>query len=83
MRVQNSWYCVKLPGPKQLEQKISWQNARLHESEFFKHEPWTTQPDLGRRLGVPTLVDKLSTLLSDHISKTSVVMIIHVRRIKN
>ena len=76
MRVQNSWYCVKLPGPEQLRQRISWKEARQHESEFFQKEPWASQSDLVYRLGVPQLVAKLSVLLSDHVSRTSVTMII-------
>lgn len=78
MRVQNSWYCVKLRGPDQLRERIPLQEARRHESEFFRNEPWTSQIDLGHRLGVPKLVDRLSTLLSDHISKTSVTVVICV-----
>lgn len=70
MRVQNSWYCVKLPGPEQLRQKISWRDARLHENEFFLHGPWASQADLLHRLGVPKLVERLGTLLSEHVQRT-------------
>ena len=83
MRVQNSWYCVKLPGPEELRRKISWREARSHESELFSKDPWTRQPDLEHRLGVPALVERLSTLLSEHVSKTSVIAIICVRKFTN
>ena len=74
MRVQNAWYCVKLPGPEQLRNKISWEEGRVHERELFQHEPWASQVDLTDRFGVPALVERLSTLLSDHVARTSVIV---------
>jgi hypothetical protein len=70
MRVQNTWYCVKLPGPDQLRQKITWQDARLHETKFFLREPWASQTDLLPHLGVPKLVERLGSLLSEHVQRT-------------
>ncbi|KIJ25994.1 hypothetical protein M422DRAFT_192801, partial [Sphaerobolus stellatus SS14] len=69
-RLANGWFCVRQPDPKELKQKITWEEARLREVLFFSHqEPWKSLPDRHcRRLGSMNLIRFLSRLLSKMIA---------------
>ncbi|KAF8281533.1 hypothetical protein DL93DRAFT_2146926 [Clavulina sp. PMI_390] len=75
MHVENGWYCVKLPGPEQLRQNITWEAAREHEANFFRNPPWANQLTLRDRYGVPSLTQQLSFLLSELIAEKQVTQI--------
>ncbi|KAH7929544.1 hypothetical protein BV22DRAFT_1102356 [Leucogyrophana mollusca] len=67
----NGWYCVKQPGSQTLERGISWDEARREETEFFSStEPWSSlAPAYQKKLCTSNLTDRLSTILSELISK--------------
>ncbi|KAG8891849.1 hypothetical protein FRC01_014486, partial [Tulasnella sp. 417] len=69
--LMHGWYCVKQRDMAQLQEGISWEEARSYETEFFQTmAPWA---DLNRverqRLGSQKLADRLGTILSDLVSK--------------
>ncbi|KAI5117953.1 hypothetical protein M0805_004718 [Coniferiporia weirii] len=63
------WFCVKQPDPAQVEQGITWTEARKAENEFFgSGELWS---DLSpQTLGTRQLLMCLSNILSDLIAKS-------------
>lgn len=69
--LENNWYCVKQPGPHDLKKGITWIEARKLEDEFFSsNQPWNEMDEIYQRyLRTGNLVDKLSSILSDLISK--------------
>ncbi|THU85106.1 hypothetical protein K435DRAFT_764484 [Dendrothele bispora CBS 962.96] len=70
--LSNSWYCVKQPNSVQLREGITWEQARLKENEFFSMtSPWADklEPMFQRYLRTSNLVERLSRILSDLISK--------------
>ncbi|KAF8315710.1 hypothetical protein DL93DRAFT_2057038, partial [Clavulina sp. PMI_390] len=81
MHVENGWYCVKLPGPEQLRQNITWEAAREHEAEFFGNLPWANQLTLRDRYGVPSLTQQLSFLLSELIAEKLPELLKEIERI--
>ncbi|KAF8315707.1 P-loop containing nucleoside triphosphate hydrolase protein [Clavulina sp. PMI_390] len=81
MHVENGWYCVKLPGPEQLRQNITWEAAREHETEFFGNPPWVNQFTLRDRYGVPSLTQQLSFLLSELIAEKLPELLKEIERI--
>jgi Dynamin central region len=69
--LENNWYCVKQPGPHDLKQGITWTEARKREDEFFStKQPWNELDGMYQKyLRTGNLVDRLSSILSDLISK--------------
>lgn len=69
------WYCVKQPDSVQLQEGISWEQAREQESKFFSvTEPWVSlTPGDRRHLGTSNLVERLSDTLSSLIRKRHVL----------
>lgn len=69
--LENNWYCVKQPGPHDLKKGITWTEARKREDEFFStHQTWNELDGVYQRyLRTGNLVDRLSLILSDLISK--------------
>ncbi|KAJ7281014.1 P-loop containing nucleoside triphosphate hydrolase protein [Mycena rebaudengoi] len=70
--LENNWYCVKQPSSQDLKQGITWSAARAREIEFFssKSSPWFELDSMHQRyLGTSNLVHRLSSILSDIISK--------------
>ncbi|THU89402.1 hypothetical protein K435DRAFT_677975 [Dendrothele bispora CBS 962.96] len=69
--LSNSWYCVKQPNSVQLREGITWEQARAKEDEFFTMtSPWSDlDPMFQRYLRARNLVERLSRILSDLISK--------------
>ncbi|KAG9123954.1 hypothetical protein FRC07_013378 [Ceratobasidium sp. 392] len=65
------WFCVKQPSPSELEQELTWQEARNREEEFFKtRNPWSSQEMTVRHhFGTARLTSRLSEILSDQIAK--------------
>ncbi|KAG9043508.1 hypothetical protein FS837_009468 [Tulasnella sp. UAMH 9824] len=69
--LMHGWYCVKQRDMAQLQEGISWEEARSYETEFFQTmAPWA---DLNRverqRLGSQKLADRLGTILSNLVSQ--------------
>lgn len=69
--LDNNWYCVKQPSSTDIKRNITWAEARKRESEFFSlTAPWVDlQPIYYQYLGTNHLIERLSTTLSDLISK--------------
>ena len=70
--LEQGWFCVKLPDPDQLKQRIGRPEARRLERVFFEREPWISMHDLQSRLSVESLMQRLSELLSETIAETYV-----------
>lgn len=64
-RFKHGWYCVKQANQQQLNDGISWADARHNEVEFFKNtSPWNTlNAAMISRLGTQSLVDALGNIL--------------------
>lgn len=67
----HGWYCVKQPDLVQMQEGLSWEEARAAEAEFFSTvSPWA---DLERshkaRIGSGKLADRLGVILSDLVSQ--------------
>ncbi|KAK7471940.1 hypothetical protein VKT23_000046 [Stygiomarasmius scandens] len=69
--LSNNWYCVKQPNSIELRQGITWKEARAKENNFFSMtSPWTDlEPMFQKYLRTGNLVERLSSILSDLISK--------------
>ncbi|KAG8786770.1 hypothetical protein FRC16_001642, partial [Serendipita sp. 398] len=62
---KHGWFCVKQSNQQQLDDGISWAEARQNEIEFFEHVmPWSGLDDnLRRRLGTRALTHSLGLTL--------------------
>ncbi|KAJ7152852.1 P-loop containing nucleoside triphosphate hydrolase protein [Mycena filopes] len=69
--LENNWYCVKQPSSQDLKQGMTWEDARTREHEFFSlTPPWSElDPFYQNYLRTSNLIDRLSSILSDLISK--------------
>ncbi|KAK7017181.1 P-loop containing nucleoside triphosphate hydrolase protein [Favolaschia claudopus] len=69
--LENNWYCVKQPSSQDIKQGITWEEARARENDFFAlTPPWSELDPLYQKyLRTINLVDRLSSILSDLISK--------------
>ncbi|KAJ7128249.1 P-loop containing nucleoside triphosphate hydrolase protein [Mycena filopes] len=69
--LENNWYCVKQPSSQDLKRGMTWEEARSREHEFFSMtSPWSElDPMYQKYLRTSNLVDRLSSILSDLISK--------------
>lgn len=69
--LENNWYCVKQPSSSDLKQKITWQDARRREDEFFSMTaPWSELDTVHQKyLRTANLVERLSSVLSELIIK--------------
>jgi Dynamin central region len=67
--LKNGWYCVKQPGSEAIKDGISWAQARKEEETFFAG--WSEELDAvyHKHLTTSSLVERLSLILSDLISK--------------
>ncbi|KAG9080493.1 hypothetical protein FRC06_006515 [Ceratobasidium sp. 370] len=65
-RLVNGWYLVKQLDSKQRKDKLTWEEARDSEAEFFEtQEPWASIPDEYRgRLGSENLACQLGNILA-------------------
>lgn len=73
--LMHGWYCVKQRDLGQLQEGITWDEARSFETEFFQTTaPWADLgPSQRSRLGSQKLADRLGAILSDLVSKESVL----------
>lgn len=69
--LENNWYCVKQPSSNDIRQKITWTEARQREDEYFSMTaPWSDLDTMYQKyLRTSNLVERLSSILSDLISK--------------
>ncbi|KAJ7452986.1 P-loop containing nucleoside triphosphate hydrolase protein [Mycena galericulata] len=69
--LENNWYCVKQPSSQELKQGVTWEEARARENDFFSlTPPWSElDPMYQKYLRTSNLIDRLSSILSDLISK--------------
>ncbi|KAF7308050.1 hypothetical protein MKEN_01167300 [Mycena kentingensis (nom. inval.)] len=69
--LKNNWFCVRQPGTADLKHGMSWAEARERENDFFSlTAPWSKLDAVYQKyLRTPNLVDRLSTILSELISK--------------
>ncbi|KAK0199336.1 P-loop containing nucleoside triphosphate hydrolase protein [Desarmillaria ectypa] len=69
--LENNWYCVKQPSSSDIKNGITWAEARTKENEFFSMTaPWADlDPMYQRYLRTVNLIERLSNILSDLISK--------------
>ncbi|KAG8919403.1 hypothetical protein FRC01_001302 [Tulasnella sp. 417] len=67
----HGWYCVKQPDLVQMQEGLSWEEARAAEAEFFMTvSPWADLERAHRaRLGSGKLADRLGVILSDLVSE--------------
>ncbi|KAJ3508089.1 hypothetical protein NLJ89_g5947 [Agrocybe chaxingu] len=67
----NNWFCVKQPSSNDLKAQLTWEQARRREDEFFATTaPWCEMDAVYQKyLRTRNLVDRLSSVLSDLISK--------------
>ncbi len=73
--LDNNWYCVKQPSSTDIKNGITWSEARQRENDFFSTvDPWASLDSVYQRyLRTSNLVERLSHILSDLISKRLVV----------
>ncbi|KAG8974096.1 hypothetical protein FRC05_007844 [Tulasnella sp. 425] len=69
--LMHGWYCVKQRDMGQLQEGVTWEEARDYETEFFQTTaPWA---DLNRvlreRLGSQKLAERLGYILSNLVSQ--------------
>lgn len=69
--LMHGWYCVKQRDMGQLQEGVTWEEARDYETEFFQTTaPWA---DLNRvlreRLGSQKLAERLGLILSNLVSQ--------------
>ncbi|PPR05458.1 hypothetical protein CVT24_008227 [Panaeolus cyanescens] len=69
--LENNWYCVKQPASSESSGVKTWEDARKIEDIFFStNSPWCElDPMYQRFLRTRNLVERLSKILSDLISK--------------
>ncbi|KAF7324988.1 hypothetical protein MKEN_00541200 [Mycena kentingensis (nom. inval.)] len=69
--LENNWYTVKQPTTKDITDGVTWAQAREREKQFFLTKaPWSSLDSMYHKyLGTANLVERLSTILSDLISK--------------
>ena len=69
--LQNGWFCVKQPSSAEISAGMTWEKARKSEHEFFASSAvWSALDGMYQKyLGTRNLVERLSGLLSDLISK--------------
>ncbi|KIO22294.1 hypothetical protein M407DRAFT_216700 [Tulasnella calospora MUT 4182] len=69
--LQNGWYCVKQRGPKELEGRQSWEDAKQQEKQFFStRAPWCELgSSFAARVGSEALATKLGRILSELVSR--------------
>lgn len=69
------FYVTKQPSPKELEEKITFEEARQRERDFFATEyPWRDKEHLQSRMGTTHLTKALSNLLGNVINDAYVTI---------
>lgn len=68
--LSNGWFVVKQPATVDLQQGITWEEARERERRFFDTTaPWATERDYRHRFGTRNLTESLSDILSELIKR--------------
>ncbi|KIO31590.1 hypothetical protein M407DRAFT_218712 [Tulasnella calospora MUT 4182] len=69
--LMHGWYCVKQRDLVQLQEGVTWEEARSYETEFFQTTaPWAdVGPSQRARLGSQKLADRLGSILSNLVSQ--------------
>ncbi|KAG9096231.1 hypothetical protein FRC06_008889 [Ceratobasidium sp. 370] len=82
-RLVNGWYSVKQPDSKQRKDKLTWEEARDAEAQFFEtQEPWASIPAEYRgRLGSANLAYQLGNILAAALESRFVELRIEIDRI--
>jgi hypothetical protein len=72
--LKHNWFCVKQPSSNDLKFDLTWSGARKMENNFFASKaPWCElDSEYQQYLRTGNLVDRLSSVLSELISKRSV-----------
>ena len=66
----NGWFTVKQPATSDLNDGMTWEEARQRESLFFSTIlPWSSETDWHHRFGTHNLTKALSIILSDLIKR--------------
>lgn len=66
----DGYFMTKQPSQKELQEKISFEEARRRETQFFEETwPWNEQSHVRDRMGTPYLTKELSKLLGGVINK--------------
>lgn len=74
----DGYFVTKQPAPIDLQEHLTFDDARSREKEFFRTEyPWTELSDLHNRLGAPNLTKELSRLLANLIDQAFVISELH------
>jgi len=70
-KFNHGWFCVRQPGFNQLQARITPEEARMNERDFFeRNRPWSTaEPDLRARFGTKALSEALSHKLFEVIGR--------------
>ena len=69
----DGYFVTKQPSPKELEEKVTFAEARLRERAFFEETaPWCNKNNLSDRMGTPHLTKALSKLLGGVINSACV-----------
>jgi len=70
-KFRHGWFCVRQPGYNQLQARITPDEARKNEKQFFDStRPWSSaEPDLRARFGTTFLSKALSQKLFDVIAR--------------
>ncbi|KAH7334548.1 P-loop containing nucleoside triphosphate hydrolase protein [Rhizoctonia solani] len=81
--LSKGWFCVKQPSPSELEERLSWSEARQREQEFFStRPPWATQGlTVRHHFGTARLTTRLSEILSDLIQTRMPSLIQEIQRL--
>jgi len=70
-KFKHGWFCVRQPGFSHLQARITPEEARKIENDFFNTvRPWSTaEPDLRARFGTKALAKALGQKLFDVIAR--------------
>lgn len=67
---QHGWHVVKQPNQQQLQERITYTEARQDELDFFEKIPWgTLEQSIRSRLGTTALTQVLGNTLFDLICR--------------
>ncbi|CAL1705006.1 unnamed protein product [Somion occarium] len=67
--LKHGYFITKQPSPKELEEQVTFREARDREKHFFQSQyPWEGLPGLRHRMGTPNLTKELSKLLASVIN---------------
>jgi len=72
-KFKHGWFCVRQPGTNQLQARITPDEARENERQFFENtRPWSNaEPDLRARFGTRSLSKALGQKLFEVVSRRS------------